>query len=78
MARWLVVRGNTDGRVRIYYENLVSNQRHDLGWVEENVTDDEILKWIYEEASPAYGDRICLSDGTSFMYQPPRKSASMN
>jgi len=74
MARWVIVRDQLGAHV--FYDNLLTGQRHECGTVEEPISDQELVDWIFTEGSPAYGDIIRLSDGTAFHYHPQRLEQS--
>jgi hypothetical protein len=68
MAQWLISR--TPDGADVVYVNLLNGQRFECGHT-PLMTDDEILNWILDTGKPGHGDRICLSDGTSFHYSAP-------
>ncbi len=70
MARWLILREGkgAEGTV-VFYDNLVTGKRHTLGKLSSDVPDTMILEWIFKHGGPGYGDNICLSDGTQFVFQ---------
>lgn len=67
MARWLIVRER--GGVRLWYLNLITGIRYDLGTITEAVEDKIVVDWIFEHGGPAYGDHIHLSDGSTLHFQ---------
>jgi hypothetical protein len=77
MARWLIqrtARGN-DG-ITVFYDNLVTKMRYELGKLSSDVPDSMIVDWIFAYGDPAYGDAIVLSDGTFLTFHAPEASAA--
>lgn len=74
MAQWLVVR-RLD-RVLLFYDNLVTGLRYDLGARDLTTTDAEAVAWIFAHGGPQPGDRIRLPDGALLVYSSAPAAAA--
>jgi hypothetical protein len=73
MARWLIVR--EEDRVDLFYENLITGLRYHLGAREAEMTDDAVVKWIFENGAPVPGERIHTTAGILIYGTAPPASA---
>jgi hypothetical protein len=65
VATWIIERqeGRGNNKVRVYYHNHHTDEKHELGRLASDVPDTLVVDWIFTHGGITAGEKIRLSDG---------------